>query len=125
MIQRCTNPQHPEHHRYGGRGISVCDGWLDFSAFYADMGDRPQGLLLDRYPDRDGNYEKLNCRWATTQQSTINTDRVQLAIGVRRTRNGKYSAEIIRSYIRHYLGTFESFEEAADARRAAKERLDG
>lgn len=64
MIQRCTNPKNWNYHHYGARGIKVCDSWLNYENFLADMGVRPQGLELDRI-DNDGNYEKSNCRWTT------------------------------------------------------------
>jgi hypothetical protein len=73
MRQRCLNPNHPNYHHYGGRGVTICDQWLDsFAAFLADVGERPApGLSLDRI-DNDGNYEPGNVRWATQSQQIRN-----------------------------------------------------
>jgi hypothetical protein len=68
---RCENPNHMYYKNYGGRGISVCDRWQKFENFYADMGNRPDGLTLDRI-NNDGNYEPSNCRWATWKQQNNN-----------------------------------------------------
>jgi len=66
MLARCRNPNHHAYGRYGGRGITVFPEWRDsFGAFLRDMGERPAGKTLDRYPDNNGNYEPGNCRWAT------------------------------------------------------------
>ena len=67
MKQRCRDPGDTSYARYGGRGITFCERWLDFNNFLQDMGERPDGLTLDRL-DNDGNYEPSNCRWATRKQ---------------------------------------------------------
>jgi hypothetical protein len=72
MLNRCHNSNSPCFHRYGGRGIKVCDRWLDFENFRKDMGERPfSSAQIDRI-DNDGDYEPLNCRWATLLENIHN-----------------------------------------------------
>ena len=71
MVARCTKPRHKRYPYYGGRGIKVCDRWLDYDNFRSDMGEPPKGLWLDRI-DNDGNYEPSNCRWATPVEQIRN-----------------------------------------------------
>lgn len=71
MLGRCNNSNSARFHRYGGRGIRVCDRWRDPLAFYADMGDPPEGHSLDRI-DNDRDYSPDNCRWATAKEQNNN-----------------------------------------------------
>lgn len=86
MKDRCNNPRSPKYYLYGGRGIQVCDRWLQFDNFLADMGERPEGMSLDRI-DGSGNYSPDNCRWATPveQQNNLRTNRRFLFQGEVRT----------------------------------------
>ena len=72
MKERCLNEGNQDYPDYGGRGIQVCDRWLSFENFYADMGEKPRGRYsIDRL-DTDGGYEPSNCRWATDKQQARN-----------------------------------------------------
>jgi len=77
MIQRCTNPNSSGYPKYGGAGISVCDRWLhSFEFFFQDMGPKPSPKhSIDRFPNKNGNYEPGNCRWATQKQQLGNVNK--------------------------------------------------
>ena len=75
MKARCTNQKTHSYKRYGGRGIKVCDRWLDFSNFYADMGPKPSPKHSLERLDTNGNYEPENCVWADAfQQASTRTN---------------------------------------------------
>lgn len=78
MTQRCLNKNNPNYTDYGGKGISICERWLKFENFLADMGERPS---IEHSIDRKNNskgYEPENCRWATQieQQNNKRSNRL-------------------------------------------------
>lgn len=83
MIRRCYSPNNPIYKHYGGRGITVCARWrgkTGFWNFVEDMGERAEGMSLDRI-DNKRNYTPNNCRWATKTQQSNNTRLVKNAKG--------------------------------------------
>lgn len=74
MRDRCRNKNNECYKHYGGKGIRVCKRWNRFENFLADMGEVPSGLELDRFPNRNGNYEPGNCRWANDEEQSRNRD---------------------------------------------------
>lgn len=80
MIQRCCNPKNSHYKYYGAKGVKIHPTWRhDFLAFLRDVGKRPSRRhTLDRYPNRKGNYEPGNVRWATQKEQVLNCDRVKL-----------------------------------------------
>lgn len=72
MLSRCRNQSNPRFNQYGGRGIEVCQRWMDYASFLQDMGRRPSGRhSIDRI-DNDKGYEPGNCRWALPHEQMTN-----------------------------------------------------
>lgn len=86
MKQRCNNPNSRHYENYGGRGITYDPRWESFENFLEDMGERPEGMTLDRI-DFNGNYTKENCRWESGS--------VQVHNQRKRATNGKYEVTSI------------------------------
>lgn len=102
--ERCLNKNGKDFKMYGGRGISVFDGWIDsFDLFLSHVGKRPNGCKsIDRI-DNNGNYEPGNVRWATNAQQSRNTRKTKLTtdkvIDIKaRLRNGEFQGSIAKSY---------------------------
>lgn len=102
MKNRCFISTDKSYFNYGGRGITVCDRWVNgdgvlggFECFHQDMGNPPDGTQLDRYPNNDGNYEPGNCRWATREQNGSNKrNNVNLTFNGRTMTQSQWAREL-------------------------------
>lgn len=93
MHSRCK-PVYKQAADYYERGITVCERWYDFAAFMADMGERPEGMTLDRI-DNDKGYHPDNCRWANNSTQRRNSRRVLMILYRGETLHLKEAAEMI------------------------------
>lgn len=124
MISRCNNPKDSDYKAWGGRGIKVCKRWLKFENFFVDMGLKPKKLTLDRI-NNEGNYKKINCRWATSFQQARN-QRIKKSntSGVKGVyfskEKNKWVSRITANYKRHHLGCFPTLQKATEARKKAE-----
>lgn len=119
MKDRCKNPKSPGYENYGGRGISYDPSWEEFMSFYEDMGERPEGLELDRI-DVNGNYCKENCKWSDATEQSFNrrkregTSSAYVGVYFSNTKE-KWAAVIHKFYKKYFLGYFPTEELAARA----------
>lgn len=127
MTQRCVNPKDASYKNYGGRGIKVCKEWLDsFEAFFKDMGERPEGLTIERKNNELG-YFPGNCKWAThSEQNRNQRVRQNNKIGIRGISwykpSQKYHVQIGANYKNYHIGFFKDLEQAKAARVAAERK---
>lgn len=122
MHARCYNENTNSYPNYGGRGIGVCERWHHFPNFYADMGDRPAGLSLERV-DVNKDYSPENCVWDTYSNQAYNQRIKKSNTSGRSGVNlvgGKWRSRISKDNIEYDLGLFETFEEACEVREAAE-----
>lgn len=94
MKIRVSRTSGPSWRTYGARGIAVCERWQTFENFYADMGDPPEGLQLDRI-DNDKGYEPGNCRWTTALEQGRNRRNVTAITFNGRTLNVSAWADVV------------------------------
>jgi hypothetical protein len=128
MKDRCNNSQDARYKDYGGRGVVVCNEWLNnYEAFrdWATANGYNDNLTIDRI-NNDGNYEPGNCRWATTivqqrnKRAYSNTGHKGIHL---RKDTGKYTAYITLDGKTFMLGNFSSLTEALDVRQQNEARL--
>lgn len=124
MIQRCTNPNSPDYHYYGARGVKVCKHWLKFDNFFKDMGERPKGLTLER-KNTNGDYNLSNCKWASwveqNRNRRLSKHNKTGIIGVHfRLKRNKYEVRIKTNGKNIYIGSFTELRDAAEARKQAE-----
>jgi hypothetical protein len=96
MISRCYNKNQKAYAKYGALGVTVCDHWRkSFENFLTDMGERPEGMSLDR-KNPFGNYEPDNCKWSDDKEQSINR-RGHVAIEILEYLRGIGYGEIIQN----------------------------
>lgn len=126
MKKRCCDPLQSSYENYGAKGIDVCQSWLDsFENFLLDMGERPEGMSLDRI-DGDRGYSKDNCRWADlslqayNQKQASNNTSGRTGVYFREDRTKQWQASIGVKGKLISLGSFIDYEEACNAREQAE-----
>ena len=130
MKERCLSSGNVAFMNYGGRGITVCDRWLEsFENFLEDMGERPEGTSIDRI-DSNGNYCQENCRWVTGEVQSYNTRKSKKNTS---GRTGVYWNKHVNKWIAYirldgkskHIGYFKDFTDAVKAREAAEVEVYG
>lgn len=123
MMMRCLNPKNHNWKYYGERGIKVCDRWLKFENFLADMGLRPEGKSIDRI-NNNGDYEPRNCRWADLSQQNknrrtlIKSNNTSGYLGVYfNSQRQKWAVQIKRKSYGYFVSKDDAVSKAAEVRK--------
>ena len=117
MKNRCTNPRAADYRYYGGRGIFLAPTWFEYDGFLADMGERPEGLTLERVLS-DGWYAKNNCCWASRLDQARNREyTLDLTFGGRTMKSWEWAAELRVSHktLHHRLWAYRSGQTTVDS----------
>ena len=118
MLARCYNPNSSDYKNYGGRGIKVYRPWWKFKNFYRDMGDKPEGMALERI-NNDKGYHPNNCKWASYKEQVENTRAKGFHWDKERQ---KWKAQIMTNHQTIHLGLFNKEKNAKRAYLRAKKK---
>ena len=129
MVNRCQHASQRGYDSLQSHGVKVCDDWLTFEGFYADMGSKPDGEMVLTRLDPHADFAPANCIWAdpgvNQRHDRLRTNNTSGVKGVYRTSRGKWQAAIHIDSKRKHLGTFDTIDEAADARKEAEKEYWG
>lgn len=123
MKTRCLKESNKFYAHYGGRGITICQRWLEsFENFYSDMGNKPSKEYSLERIDNDKGYEPANCKWADWLEQSTNKrvlrKRKSVSPGIYIIK-GSYYVKLQRGYRQYHIGVYSKLDDATKAREAA------
>ena len=117
MKERCLNEKSKSYKHYGGRGITMCDEWIEsFENFYKDMGERPsKNHSIDRI-DVNKGYSKENCQWTTSRNQALNRRNGSKTPNIRLLKSNRYQVRFYINGKEKIIGCYDTLDLAQDAR---------